>query len=149
MPTIESSVIIKAPIKKVMELAQRVEEFPEFMEDVEKVEILHREDQKVISRWSAKLPEFHLTIHWTEEDCWDLSARTCRFRQIEGDYRKFEGVWTFSEVPEGTLFLSTVEIEYDVPLIGSLLRGLIAKKAKENLDATLLAIKRKAEEQIE
>ncbi len=149
MPIIESSVIIKAPVNKVMELAQKIEEFPAFMEDVEKVEILHREDQKVISRWSAKLPEFHLTIRWTEEDCWDLPAYTCRFRQIEGDYRKLEGIWTFSEVPEGTLFRSVVEIEYDVPLIGSLLRGLIAKKAQENLDATLQAIKRKAEEQVE
>ena len=148
MAVVHSSVIIHAPVEQVMALARDIERFPEFMNEVQSVEILECEPNgRVVSRWKAALPELRLSVKWTEEDLWNVEERTCAFRQIEGDYGKLEGLWTFTPVPEGTRFDSRLEIEYDVPLIGPLLKGLIAKKAKENLDATLDAIKRRAEEQ--
>ena len=146
MAIVESSVVIHAEIDRVMGLAKDIERFPEFMRDVQSVEIAERgPGGRVVSKWRASLPELRLSVRWTEEDLWDDAARTCAFRQIEGDYGKLEGLWTFTSVEEGTRFDSQLEIEYDVPLIGALLKGIIAKKAKENLDATLDAIKRRAE----
>ena len=143
---VESSTVIAAPIDAVMALAKEIERFPEFMRELDNVAIVERgPGGRVVSRWTASIPELRLKARWTEEDLWDDEERTCRFRQIEGDYRKLEGVWTFTPVPEGTRFDSKIDIEYDVPLIGPLLKGIIAKKAKENLDATLLAIKQRAE----
>lgn len=143
---IESSVVINAPVERVMELAKDIERFPEFMKDVKSVQILSREGNVIRAQWVGRVEELHINIKWIEEDVWDDEARMSRFRQIEGDYGKLEGEWHFEPIPEGTLFRSVVEIEYDVPLIGPLLKGLIAKKAKENIDATLEAIKRRAEE---
>jgi uncharacterized membrane protein len=141
-----SSVVIHAPVDEVMALAKDIEKFPEFMNEVQSVEIAERGPSgRVVSKWKAALPELRLSVKWTEEDLWDDEQRKCEFRQITGDYGKLEGVWTFSPVEEGTRFDSQLEIEYDVPLIGGLLKGLIAKKAKENLDATLEAIKKRAE----
>jgi uncharacterized membrane protein len=142
---VTSSVVIHAPVERVMRLAQHVERFPEFMKDVKSVEILSWEGNVVRARWVGRVEELRINVKWIEEDVWDFEARTSHFRQVEGDYGKLEGVWRFEPVPEGTLFTSVVEIEYDVPLIGGLLKGLIAKKAKENVDATLEAIKRQAE----
>ncbi|MGQ9524628.1 MAG: type II toxin-antitoxin system RatA family toxin [Armatimonadota bacterium] len=145
MPVVESSVVIHAPVERVMELAKDIEKFPEFMKDVKSVQIISREGHAIRARWVGRIEELRIDVKWIEEDVWDDEAKMSRFRQIEGDYSKFEGEWHFESVPEGTLFRSTLEIEYDVPLIGPLLKGLIAKKAKENLDATLEAIKRQAE----
>jgi uncharacterized membrane protein len=146
MAVVESSVNIHAPVEEVMTLAKDIERFPEFMNEIDSVEVVEREPGgRVLSRWKASLPELRLSVKWLEEDIWSDEERTCRFRQIKGDYGKLEGVWTFTPVSEGTRFDSQLEIEYDVPFLGKLLKGLIAKKAKENLDATLAAIKRRAE----
>lgn len=145
MAIVESSVLIHAPVERVMELAKDIERFPEFMKDVKSVEIISQEGNVVRARWVGRVDELRIDIKWIEEDVWEDEARMSRFRQIEGDYAKFEGEWHFEPVPEGTLFRSVLEIEYDVPLIGPLLKGLIARKAKENLDATLKAIKERAE----
>lgn len=146
MASIESEVLINAPVEQVMSLARDIERFPQFMKDLVSVSVLERgPGDRVVSQWVARVEELRTKIKWTEEDLWDEEARTCEFHQIEGDYEKLEGVWTFEPVPEGTIFRSQVEIEYAVPLIGPLLKGLIARKAKENLDATLAAIRAEAE----
>jgi len=51
------------------------------------------------------------------------------------------GVWEFTPQAQGTLFKSHLTLEYAVPGIGPMIRGIIAKLAKKNLDATLNAIK--------
>ena len=45
-----------------------------------------------------------------------------------------------------TRFDSQVDYEYNVPLIGPMVKNLIKKKLTDNLQATMDAIKRKAEE---
>ncbi|HEY3284335.1 MAG TPA: SRPBCC family protein [Armatimonadota bacterium] len=146
MASIESEVTIEAPLDRVMALARDIERFPEFMKDLVSVKILERgPGGKVVSQWVARVEELRTKIKWTEEDLWDEEAGTCEFHQTEGDYQKMEGVWTFEAVGESTLFRSQVEMDYAVPLLGPLLKGLIARKAKENLDATLAAVKAEAE----
>ena len=146
MAVVNSSVVIQAPVEEVMALARDVEKFPEFMENVLSVEILEEDSNgRVVSRWKAAIPELRISETWTEEDLWDMAERTCRFRQVQGNYKTYQGEWRFTPVAEGTRFDSTLEIEYDVPLIGPLIKGIVAKKAKENLDATLAAIKNRAE----
>ena len=45
------------------------------------------------------MPEFRLTVKWTEEDLWDDAARTCEFRLVKGDFTAYGGVWRF--LPSG------------------------------------------------
>ncbi len=148
MAVVQSSIEINGPIDKVYELAKRVESFPEFMPDLKSVKIVERSEDgtRTISEWVGIVKEFKTTIKWTEEDIWDDAAKTCKFRLIKGDYSKYEGEWHFIDLGGRTRFDSQIEVEYDVPLIGALIKGLIAKKMKENVDNMLDAIKKKVEE---
>jgi uncharacterized membrane protein len=146
MAVVRSETRINAPVDRVFAVARDVETFPDYMPNVKSIAVIERDGDRVVTKWNAEAEDLRIKIRWTEEDIWDPAAKTCTFRQIEGDYKTFHGVWRFIDEGDGvTRFESELEVEYDVPLIGPLIRGLIAKKAKENLDQTLAAIKRAAE----
>lgn len=149
MPRVESSVLIQAPRERVLAVAQDNEKFPEFMADLKSLKVLEKSDdgKRVVSDWVGVVPKFGTTIHWVEEDVWDGAAGTCTFRQLSGDYKQWEGVWTFT--PEGgdaTRFTSVVEYEIEIPLVGPLIKSMIRKAVQDNSDATLRAIKERCEQ---
>ncbi len=145
MATVESSIRIQAPVEIVYEIARDIESFPEFMDDVEEVEILERNENRQVSRWVGRIEEFNRNIEWVEEDYWDPEERSCRFFMTEGDFTSYEGTWTFEEDDGGTLAKLTVDYEYNVPLIGALIKKLLHKKVQQNCDNMLEAIRRRAE----
>ena len=148
MAQVSSTIEINGPLETVYALARDIESFPEFMPDLKSVKIVERRDdgRRIVSDWVGIVKEFKTTIKWTEEDIWDDDAKTCVFSLVKGDYSKYSGVWTFTDLGGRTRFDSEIEVEYDVPLVGALIKGLIAKKMKENVDNMLAAIKRKVEE---
>jgi len=146
MPTVESRVAVQAPLADVYALSRNIEAFPEFMPDVMAVTILDQSpDGHQVSKWVGIVKEFKRTIQWTEEDYWDDAAHTCTFRQTEGDFGLYQGDWAFKEADGGTEVVLTLEYEYDVPLIGNLIKGLLHRKMQENCDNMLAAIKAQAE----
>ena len=149
MAIIQSSVEIDGPIDRVYELAKDVESFPEFMSDLKSIRVVERSEdgRRVVTEWVGIVKEFKTTVKWTEEDIWDDDAHTCAFSLVKGDYSKYSGNWKFTDLGGKTRFDSEIEVEYDVPLIGALIKGIIAKKMKENVDNMLAAIKLKAEGQ--
>jgi ribosome-associated toxin RatA of RatAB toxin-antitoxin module len=142
-----SSIEIDGPLERVYALAKDVESFPEFMPDVRGVKIVERSEDGSRTRadWVGIVREFKTLVRWTEDDIWDDGAHTCTFSLVKGDYSKYGGVWTFTDLGGRTRFDSEIEFEYDVPLIGPLIKGLIAKKMKANVDSMLAAIKAKVE----
>lgn len=146
MPTVDSTITVSAPIDLVYDLCKDIEAFPGFMDDVREVTILEQTEGRQVSRWVGEVKEFKRTIQWTEEDFWNKEQRRCDFKLIEGDLSAYEGYWTFTETPDGgtEVFLS-ITYEYDVPLIGALIQGLLKKKMQGNSDSMLAAIKQKAE----
>lgn len=149
MPVVNSSIEIDGPIDKVFALARNIESFPEFMHDLESVNIVERsEDGSVIvSDWVGIVKEFKTKIRWTEKDVWDDQAKTCVFTLVKGDYSKYSGKWNFIDVDGKTRFDSEIEVEYDIPLVGALIKSIIAKKMKENVDNMLVAVKSRIESQ--
>lgn len=149
MPRVESSITINGDIDRVYALAKDIESFPEFMPDVKSVTVVERSDDgtRTVVDWVGIVKEFKTTIKWTEEDIWDDVARSCEFKMLKGDYNSYSGSWKFTSDGSATQFDSILDFEYDVPLIGALIKGLIAKKMKENLDNMLTAIKDKVENQ--
>lgn len=147
MPTVVSSIEIDGPLEKVYNLAKNIESFPEFMPDLKSVRIIERSDdgRRVVSEWVGIVKEFGTTVKWIEEDIWDDLNHTCEFSLIKGDYSKYKGTWKFTDLGDRTRFDSEIEVDYDVPLVGPLIKGLIAKKMKENVDNMLMAIKRQVE----
>ncbi len=145
MPTIETSTWINAPIETVYEVAKNNEAFPEFMDDVESLEIVSKTGDTIVSAWVGKISAFGVKVRWTQEDTWDDNSHTCHFKQLKGDYDQMSGIWQFKEVNGGTQFESTLLYEYRVPglgpLVGKVVYGLVVK----NMEGVLNAIKTRAE----
>lgn len=147
MAVVSSSVEINGPVEQVYALAKDIESFPEFMPDLKSVKVVEKSEDgsRIVSDWVGIVKEFKTFVKWTEEDIWDEQARTCTFTLVKGDYSKYSGFWKFTDLGGKTRFDSEIEVEYDVPLIGALIKGLIAKKMKDNIDNMLAAIKSKVE----
>jgi coenzyme Q-binding protein COQ10 len=146
MPTVIAVADIAAPLDQVYALSRNIEAFPQFMPDVQEVRILEkRADGYQLSHWVGIIKEFKRTIAWTEEDRWDDVAHACTFEQTEGDFAVYRGAWRFAETDGATHVELEVEYEYDVPLIGKLIKALLKRKMQENCDNMLTAIKAEAE----
>ena len=146
MPQVESEIIIEADRNRVYAVAKDVEKFPEFLPDVQSVKVLEREGSRVVSEWVGIIKQFNRTLHWTEEDDWDDAQRQCSFRAISGDWDKYQGVWKFESHPQGTRVHLAVEYEFDVPLIGPLIKGVLTKLVKHNCDQMLEGLRQRVTE---
>lgn len=149
MPRIELSNEIDAPVEEVYRVARDVESFPSFMEDLESLSVLERSNDgtKTITEWVGIIREFKMKIKWTQEDVWDDTTYRDDFHMLKGDMDKMEGYWQFTSLDATrTRFENVLEYEYDVPLIGAMVKSLIKKKMTDNLMATMNAIKKRAEE---
>lgn len=146
MPQITVCVVVDAPLETVYELAKEIERLPEFDENLESVRILEREGSRTVSEWVGVVREFRQTIKWTEEDVWDDAGHTCRFQQTKGDFDRYEGTWTFvADGDHQTQVDLLLEYEYNVPLIGPLIKKLLHKKTQQAADGIMAAIKAMAE----
>ncbi|MCW5945894.1 MAG: SRPBCC family protein [Fimbriimonadales bacterium] len=147
MPVIEHSIVIDAPIEKVFAIARDAESYPEFMPDVKSIEILEKSDDgnELKTRWAGRIPQFGLTVKWTQQEKWDPVNFKSEYKQIEGDYDKMEGWWKFAREGEGTRFDSWLDYEYNVPLVGPLLHKVVKHIVEQNIDGIMKAIKQRAE----
>ncbi|HUA10068.1 MAG TPA: SRPBCC family protein [Candidatus Acidoferrales bacterium] len=143
MPYVESRIAIAAPARAVYELAKDQERFPEFMPDVETVQVIERHSDRVISRWKTLVEE--APIEWTEEDRFDDGALRIDYALLEGDLDTFEGSWTFEERDGLTHVLLTVEYDFGVPTLAELIGPTLQKKVLENSEMMLNALKSQAE----
>lgn len=147
MPRIEVQLDVNAPARTVYEVARRVEDFPTFMEDLQSLTVLERSEDgnRTVTEWVGIIREFRMTVKWVQEDVWDPLRLRDDFRLLKGDLGSMSGYWQFVDTDGGSRFESVLEYEYNVPLIGPMIQALIKKKMKENLEAQMLAIKKRAE----
>lgn len=145
MPTVDTSVWINAPLAKVYAIARDNRSFPEYMDDVESLQIVEEEGERVVSDWVGKIPTFGLKVKWTQEDIWDEGSGTCVFKQVKGDYDRMDGTWTFQQEGDGTRFDSQLHYEYVVPGLGPLVGRVIYGLVVKNMESVLGAIKQRAE----
>ena len=147
MPRVTNEILIAADVEAVYRTAKQVEQFPEFMPDVKSIRVLERSEdgRRTVVEWAGLIPEFKATIKWVEEDHWDDDAHTCDFTLVRGDFKSYGGQWRFEAMPEGTRFVSILDYEYDIPLIGPLIKALILKKMRENMDRLQAAMKARIE----
>ena len=149
MPRIEQSVTIHAPVAHVFRIAKNVEAFPQIMEDLQSLTVLERsaDGTRTTTEWVGLIREFRMTVKWVQEDRWDDTGYRDDFVMLRGDMDRMEGYWQFtSDADAITRFDSMVDYEYNVPLIGPMVKSLIKKKMMDNLQATMDAIKRESEE---
>lgn len=144
MPHIETERFVAAPLDTVYAVAQDIERFPEFFPDVESVTIIERTERGFISEWVGIVQKLNRKLVWREEDVWDDTTHTCTFRAVGGDWDTYDGVWTFTAQDGGTLMRMALDCEIEVPLIGPIIRTLIGKLAKANVDNMFDGIARRA-----
>jgi ribosome-associated toxin RatA of RatAB toxin-antitoxin module len=144
MPQIESEIFIPAPLTTVYAVAKDIERFPEFFEDVESVTIVEHTPDGFISDWVGVVAKLNRKLRWREQDFWDDANRVCTFKAVSGDWDQYDGVWTFSERDGGTVMHMTLTCDVNVPMIGALIKGVIAKLAKANIDNMFDGIRRRS-----
>ena len=147
MARAELETVVHAPLETVYAVGRDVEAFPQFMPDVKSVRILEKsaDGSRTLTEWVAYASQLKLQVKWTEEDLWDDTAHTCRFRQVKGDYDQMEGLWEFLPHPEGTLFRSTLDYELRVPLLGAIVQKVVHHLVVQNLKGILDGVKARAE----
>ena len=150
MPRIEQSVTIQAPVSRVYEIARDVEAFPQFMADLRSLVVLERSEDnlRTVTEWVGYISAVKLPVRWVQEDHWDDVAYRDDFHLLRGDMDKMEGYWQFvteNESGQQTRFDSVVDYEINIPMIGPMIKTLIKRLMTENLQATLAAIKQRAE----
>lgn len=144
MARIAVSLSIPQEVGMVYERAKAVEDLARFLPDLEEVRVLSRRGPEVESFWKGRFQGRE--VKWTEKDTWDDERRECHFSAVEGDFKKYEGVWRFRE--EGpTATRVELEIEYDlgIPLVGALIHAFLKKKMEENARAMLEALRKSVE----
>ena len=147
MPRIERTQVVRASLNDVVAVARDVESYPSFMPDVESVKILEKSEDGTLlkTQWVGTIKQFRLTIKWIQEERWDFGQNRVSFRQIEGDYDRMEGWWEFRPHADGTEFVSSLDYEYRVPLLGALVTKVIHHLAQQNVESVMTAIAERAE----
>lgn len=144
MPHIETEILIPAPLETVYPIAKDIERFPEFFPDVESVTILEHTDTGFISEWVGVVEKLNRKLKWRELDEWDDVAHVCRYRAVGGDWDQYDGVWTFEARGGGTYMHMALDCDINVPLIGPIIKNLIGKLAKANIDNMFEGIRRRS-----
>ena len=152
MGLVKAQVVVDATREIVFEMARRVEDYPDFMPDVEEVSVLERNDKTGFAKvkWIAKVEVGSISkkVRWVEEERWDPKELKGDFNQLEGDYKFYDGNWRFGTTVDGKTAL-TLEVDFDLglPLVGPLINKLLDKLMLNNIQGMLNAIKKRVEEQ--
>ena len=142
MPEITVTTLVDAPLDTVYRLAKEIERLPEFDANLESVRVLERDDSRVLSEWVGVVKEFGQKVRWTEEDLWNDAEHTCAFKMTKGDFDRYEGSWVFNaDGDDRTRVDLQFEYEYNVPLIGPLIKGILHKKTTESAQGIMNALK--------
>jgi len=141
VPEVHSEIFIPSSVERVYELAKDIERLPQFLPNVEQVKVRSRDGSRTVSEWVGLVPEFKRKLQWVEEDLWQDEERKCEFRSVSGDWDRYEGVWSFEGQNAGTRVTLDITYEYNVPLVGALIKKLlhklVARSAEETLEGLL------------
>lgn len=144
MPTVETSVLIPAPLEKVYAIARDTASYPEYMKEVQSITIVEDDGVKVVADWVGVISQFGLKVRWRQEEVWDDATHASTFRQLEGDYDRMEGTWRFTPEGDGTRFEQHLDYEYNVPTLGPLVKRVIHSVVTKNLEAVNEAFAKRA-----
>lgn len=138
---------IPLPPEQVFNAAQQVERFPELLPNVDRVTVLENDGAgHTVTRWEGTISLGPLTrqVRWTERDEWDDAERTCRFELVEGDMRKYSGVWIFAGDGDGCRVTLDVDFELGIPMLGPMILRIVDQLMQDNCERLLEALEQLA-----
>jgi ribosome-associated toxin RatA of RatAB toxin-antitoxin module len=104
--------------------------FPELCDDVREVRV-----EQSQSSWKVKFRGG--TLEWTEQDERDPAARTMSFRQIDGDFKEFDGTWHVEADGAGSTVHFTARFDLGIPALRAVVEPIAAKNLRNNLSSVL------------
>ncbi len=140
MPAAERTIIINTPVSVLYNVITDYEKYPEFLQEVSKVEIVSRAGNIVRAKYTVKLIKtISYVIDLTENE-----NASVKWNLVESSIMKSNvGGWTLKDLGDGR-----TEATYglDVVVKGLFVPGSIRTKLTEGtLPSTLEAFKRRAE----
>ncbi len=134
--------VCSAPLNRVVQVARDVESYPRWLEPVQSLKVLDRSEdgRTLLTEWEASLPVVGFKTKWKERDEWEEDWRTCRFYQLEGEFDRYEGVWTFEPDGIGTKMTLKIQYEIKIPFGGPLVEKLVQKIVEQMLQKFLEGI---------
>ncbi|MFH0985904.1 MAG: SRPBCC family protein [Candidatus Omnitrophota bacterium] len=136
--TVSASRVLPAKRWQVLRLLTRVQEFPKFMPNVKECHVLSHTRVKVVTAWKVEMG--HIPISWKEEEIFDFHHFIIHFKAVEGDLEVFEGEWHLTEHPSGgTEVRIDARVCLGIPLLETIIGGVLADRVKKNFEAMLLA----------
>lgn len=144
MPSVEKKIVIESDPQVVYELAKDMENFPNYMPDVESVKVVSREADKTVTEWVTSVDGTE--FEWTEQDLFDDANLRIDYSLIEGDLDKFEGSWIFRAVEGKTEVTLSVDYDFGLPELTSLIGPTLHEKVGENSEMMLSGMKKIVEE---
>ncbi|SES81873.1 type II toxin-antitoxin system RatA family toxin [Anaerobranca gottschalkii] len=143
MPFVETSITVKGNIEEIYPIVKDMESYPNFMESVKSVKVIERDGNTTLTKWETELKG--KPFNWVERDTFYDEDYRITYQLVSGDLKKFEGQWTLTETEKGVEIHLTVDFEFGVPMIASLLNPIAKLIIKQNCDSMLTAIKQQIE----
>lgn len=106
-----SSVFTKIPKEKIWKILTSYDNMDEFLPSVNKSKLISRSGNKVVVDYSLNIAwqELRFIQEYTELN----NNHYLTFKTIDGDLKNYEGSWSLSETPEGTVIKYFVSVDYD------------------------------------
>jgi len=140
MPEIQVSTTIKKDKTIVYNVLKEMGRFPDFMKGVKRLDVINKNKTTLITSWQVEIDGAN--IIWKEEDNFNDEDMSLRFKMIDGDYDKYEGIWRLEEVRGATRISINADFEWGVPVFEKLVGDVLEQKARKGLRTMLLAIKK-------
>ncbi len=141
---ITSCQIASVDEKIVWDIIKAIERYPDFMEHVVEVEVLHDDQGVRDSTWTVLFNGNRL--RWTERAQIDDDRYEVGFEQLDGDLAAWRGKTSISR--DGAAVVATFDIEFDVgvPALAELITPLAEQAVRTNCEQMLQAITKRVEE---
>ncbi len=120
---------------RVLRMISKVSDFPRFMPNVKKAEVIERTENGVLSEWQVDMDG--LPIHWKQKDVFDFSNFTICFESLVGDLEEFKGQWKLEKRDQGTQVTLEVSARLGIPIIERVVADILQEKLTKNFQLIL------------
>lgn len=136
----ESTIIIRAPKRRIFDIASDLSCWPELLPHYRYIEYLKRGDDRHIVKMACyrdKLP-----ISWVSEQIIDRERLEIRFLHLRAFTKGMAVVWSFEDKPEGTLVRIVHVLRFRIPPLAPIAEPIIGSFFIEDIASkTLRAFK--------
>jgi ribosome-associated toxin RatA of RatAB toxin-antitoxin module len=140
--SVSTEAILKGMVRKdaAWKVISDLSRYPSLMNNVDKVIIHERSEDKGKSEWYCSLE--NAPLHWLEQDYFDSSNYEIRFESIDGDFDQISGSWKVEDFNgEGIRLDYSVDYHLGIPVIEEVVGDVFQEKMRKRIDSMMQSIK--------